>query len=430
MPGVMRSSGRRTLLATLLGALLALGIAAAPAGAVSCAERCRTFDAPGAAAAVAKGPDGNVWYAGPGAIGRITPRGEVARFDAPTTAASDIEAGPDGGMWFTAPGLVGRMATDGTVTLTKSVSGTPGPIAPATDGSMWFTGSGGAVSRVAPDGGLSRLLVSGRSSTTRATGGPGSMVTGPDGALWFTQSNPAGLGRIAPDGSVTEMPLSAFGRDLGGLTVGPDGGLWFTAPSARMVGRLSPTTGRLLSFRTSWNPYAITAGPSHAIWFAMTDSGRWTVTRMVPAGYMSFFGVSGPVRGLAAGADDGIWMTRDGAVERLEPFLGAHPIRTRRLKVNQFAGSTSLRLLCPKYDLVLCAGTVTLRAGGRKVGSAPFSQRSFDAPATRLLLNRLGRRLTRRSREVAVMATINQHDAGGTWRRSEHAFTLVNPRVR
>jgi len=426
----MARPARISLLACLLAALAA-PVAAGPAAAVPCAERCRTFEAPGAAGAIDRGPDGNLWFAAAGAIGRISPQGQVARFDAPTTAGSDVEAGPDGGVWFTGPGLVGRMATDGTVTLTRPVSGGPGPIA-AADGGMWLAASGGAVSRVAPDGGLSHLLDPTRSApapTTRAAGGPGSMVTGPDGALWFTQANPAGLGRMAPDGHVTEFPLPAFGRDLGGLTLGPDGGLWFTAPSARMVGRLSPSTGRVLSFRTSWNPHAITAGPSHAVWFAMTDRGRWTVARLVPAGYMSFFGVSGPVRGLAAGADDGIWMSGDGEIERLEPFLGAFPIRTRRLRVNQFAGSTSLRLLCPKYDLVLCAGTVTLRAGGRKLGSAPFSQRSFDAPATRVLLNRLGRRLTRARREVRVVATLDQRDAGGTRRVAEHAFTLVNPRV-
>jgi virginiamycin B lyase len=428
-----RAHARAFAAALALVAVWALAVAA-PAGAVPCAERCRSFDAPGAAGAVAKGPDGNLWYAGNGAIGRITPAGEVARFAAPTTSASDLEAGPDGGLWFTAPGLVGRMATDGTVTLTRSVAGTPGPIAPAADGAMWFTASGGVVSRVAPDGGLARLLVPGRnnpSPTTRATGGAGSMVAGPDGALWFAMGNPAALGRIGADGKVTEHPLPGIGRqELGGVAAGPDGGLWFTVPNARLVGRLSPTTGRTITFRTSWNPHAIAAGPSHAIWFAMTDSGRWTVTRMVPAGYMTFFQVPGPVRGLAAGADYGIWMAGDQEIERLESFMGAHPIRTRRLKVNPFAGSTSLRLLCPKYDLVLCAGTVTLGANGRKIGSAPFSQRSFDAPATRILLNRLGRRLTSRRREVEVVATLDQRDAGGTRRVARYAFTLVNRRVR
>jgi hypothetical protein len=195
-----------------------------------------------------------------------------------------------------------------------------------------------------------------------------------------------------------------------------------------MIGRLSPTTGRTASFRTSWNPYAITAGPSHAIWFAMTDRGRWTLTRMVPAGYMSFFQMPGQVNGLAAGPDDGVYITRGSAVDRFEPFLGAYPIRRRTLPVNPFAGSISMRLFCPKFDLVSCAGNIVLRWKGRVVARTPFSQRVNDAPATRLLLNGLGRRLARRSARVRVIATFTQHDQGGVTRVSEHAFYLVRKR--
>jgi hypothetical protein len=253
------------------------------------------------------------------------------------------------------------------------------------------------------------------------------MVKGPDGALWFVHSDPAGIGRIDPsDGHVTEYGLpSSFDSELAGIAAGPDGGLWFTAPKARMVGRISPTTGHVTSFHTSWNPYAITAGPSHAVWFAMTDSGRWTITRLVPAGYMAFFQVSGQVNGLAAGPDDGIYIAKGASVERLEPFIGAYPIRKRKLKVNPFAGSISMRLYCPWYDLVSCTGRIVVRWHDQVVASTPFSQRVNDAPATRLLLNGLGRRVTRRSARVPVTATITQHDQGGTTRVSQHNFTLV-----
>jgi hypothetical protein len=252
------------------------------------------------------------------------------------------------------------------------------------------------------------------------------MVRGADGALWFVHSDPAGIGRIASDGTLTEYPVpGGFGSELAGITAGPDGGLWFTAPRARMVGRMSPATGNVTGFRTSWNPYAITSGPSHAVWFAMTDSGRWTITRLVPAGYMAFFQVPGPVKGLAAGPDDGIYITHGSTVERLEPFIGAYPIRNRKLPVNPFAGSITMRLYCPWYDLVSCAGKIVVRWHDQVVAAMPFSQRVNDAPATRLLLNGLGRRITRRSGNVAVTATITQHDQGGTAREHSYDFTLV-----
>jgi virginiamycin B lyase len=416
------------LLAALLGSLAL----AAPALAVRCGEdRCRTFAAAaGADGAMASGPDGAVWFAGQGFVGRLTPGGDVQKFPAPTTGASDVEAGPDGGIWFTGPGLVGRMDTAGTITFQRPVSGTPGPIAPAADGSMWLTSSTGFLSRVAADGDLTRLAIPSKGGATasaaRPVGGPGTMVKGPDGALWFVHSDPAGIGRIDADGHVTELPVPAsFGSELAGITAAPDGGLWFTAPRARMVGRMSATTAHVTGFRTSWNPYAITSGPSHAVWFAMTDSGRWTVTRLVPAGYMAFFQVPGPVKGLAAGPDDGIYISHGSSVERLEPFIGAWPIRHRKLKVNPFAGSISMRLYCPWYDLVSCAGKIVVRWHDQVVATQPFSQRVNDAPATRLLLNRLGRRLTKHSRSVPVTATITQHDQGGTMRERTYDFSLV-----
>ncbi|MDX6650281.1 MAG: virginiamycin lyase [Solirubrobacteraceae bacterium] len=415
-----REMRRLPFLAVLLAALAA----AAPAAATPCAERCRAWDAPGASGAIARGPDGNVWYAGPGVIGRITTAGQVTRFAAPTVAGSDVEAGPDGGLWFTAPGLVGRMATDGNVNFTRSVAGSAGPIAPGPDGSMWLAGSGGSVARVAPDTGLLRLPPSGPGGAGRGAAAD-SLARGPDGALWFALSNPATLRRVGPDGQVTDRPLSGFGRDLAGITAGPDGGMWFTAPGARLVGRISPATGRVISFRTSWTPGAIAAGPSGAVWFAMSDQGRWTVVRLLPSGYMGYFQVPGPVRGLAAGADDGLWMSGNDRIERLEPFLGAYPIRTRRLNVSPFTGATGLRLFCPLYDLVYCAGRIVLRAGGRVVGSSEFAQRANDAPATRIPLNRFGVRLVAARRVVAAVATIDQHDQGGTARRAQYAVTLV-----
>jgi virginiamycin B lyase len=417
----------------LLALLAVLGVVAS-ASAVPCgADRCKSFPAGGADGAIAPGPDGNVWFAGSGFIGRLTRGGDVTRFPAPTTAGSDVEAGPDNGIWFTAPGTVGRMSTDGQITLHRDVSGGPGPIAPAADGAMWFTSAGGFLSRVASDGDALRSLLPGGRAQARASRAgetPDTMVRGPDGALWIAQSNPAGLARVGADGHVTEVALPQFGHDLGGITAGPDGGLWFTAPSARLIGRFSPTTGRINSFRTSWNPYAITSGPSHAIWFAMTHQGRWTLTRMVPAGYMSFFQVPGPVRGMAAGPDDGVYLAKGATIERFEPFLGAYPIRRRALPVNPFAGSISMRLFCPKFDLVFCAGTIVLRWKGQEVAQTAFSQRVNDAPATRLLLNGLGRRLARRSARVRVIATITQHDQGGVTRVSEHAFYLVRKRRR
>ncbi|MDQ6915590.1 MAG: hypothetical protein M3155_07240, partial [Actinomycetota bacterium] len=238
----------------------------------------------------------------------------------------------------------------------------------------------------------------------------------------------AAIGRLGPDGAVTDYPLPGeFGDQIGGIAAGPDGGIWFTAPKAFRVGRLS-TRGEFSSYHTSWNPYAIAAGPSHSIWFAMTDSGRWTIVRMVPAGYMTFWQVPGQVRSLGVGPDGAIYITKDSSIERMLPFLGAYPIRGRNPPVAPRSHAVTLRFLCPMFDLVYCAGNVTLTYAGKAVGSVPFSQRAYDAPSTRLVLNRYGVGLVRRMGGVPVTATLTQHDAGGSWRQSTFTYVLQRRR--
>jgi virginiamycin B lyase len=417
-----------TALIAALGAILAL---AAPAGAVPCeTARCATFSAPGATGPVVAGSDGNLWFLGDGFVGRMDLRGGVTRFPAPVGPGSDLTAGPDGALYFTAPGLVGRMGTDGQFTLTRSGLNGAGAIATTADGTLWLGGAGAVmrlrsadvVDRAVPD--VSRLATA-QVAASRSVSGPSSLVRGPDGALWFAQSGRAAIGRLAPDGTVTDYPLPPeFGDQIGGIVAGPDGGIWFTAPKGFRVGRLSTRSGNFSSYRTSWNPYTITAGPSHSIWFAMTDSGRWSIVRMVPAGYMSFWQVPGTVRGLGVGPDGAVYITKDSSIERLLPFLGAYPIRSRNLPVSPFTQAISMRLLCPMYDLIYCAGNITVRHGQRVVGTAPFSQRAFDAPATRMVLNAYGRGVVRRLGRVPVTATLVQHDAGGSWRTSSYDFAL------
>jgi virginiamycin B lyase len=71
----------------------------------------------GSPAAMAEGPDGNVWFIDGGALIRVVPDGTMAEFPAfppnPSQLAPipvDLTAGPDGAIWFTArsPSIIGR----------------------------------------------------------------------------------------------------------------------------------------------------------------------------------------------------------------------------------------------------------------------------------------------------------------------------------
>src|SRR5262245_53933133 len=67
--------------------------------------------------------------------------------------------------------------------------------------------------------------------------GPSGITAGPDGNLWFTESYGLAIGRITPQGVVTEFSASG---DSAGIAAGPDGNLWFTEYYGNKIGRITP----------------------------------------------------------------------------------------------------------------------------------------------------------------------------------------------
>ncbi len=73
------------------------------------------------------------------------------------------------------------------------------------------------------------------------------LVVGPDGNLWFTETIGNNVGRITPDGAITELAVPT-GRPGGNTTsspawlvVGPDGNLWFGEGAGSKIGRVTIT---------------------------------------------------------------------------------------------------------------------------------------------------------------------------------------------
>src|SRR6185437_8369282 len=96
-------------------------------------------------------------------------------------------------------------------------------------------------------------------------GEPLEIIKGPDGNLWFTIDNTGpremdssgnelfpikgSIGKITPDGKITEFPLPDAGnKDIDDdvdsfyftLTAGSDGNIWFTEAEANKVGKITP----------------------------------------------------------------------------------------------------------------------------------------------------------------------------------------------
>ncbi len=232
-------------------------------------------------AAIAGGPEGNVWFAenaGPGGVGRITPSGMISEFTAGISGTVEgIALGPDGNLWFTEPAQekIGRITPSGTVTEFSVPSGVitpakPAEIAAGRDGNLWFTipsGQGG-IGRITPTGTITEFT-SGLTSNSKPQG----IAAGPDGNLWFTETaNPARIGRITPEGKITEFSsgLTANSKPQS-IAAGPNGNLWFTEEAnPGRIGRIT-TTGTITQYETGLpsniRPEGITAGTDGNVYF-------------------------------------------------------------------------------------------------------------------------------------------------------------------
>jgi virginiamycin B lyase len=261
---------------------------------------------------IAAGPDGALWFANGGAIGRITTSGMVTVFrirsNENTSAAGGIAAGPDGALWFTEVSHIGRITTSGAIAefpVPTSPHGVSG-IATGPDGALWYTVGAGKIGRITTSGVVTEFPV----PTTLSA--PFGITAGPDGAMWFTEGASLKIGRITTSGAITEFPTSQGGA-LFGITPGPDGALWFGAEG--YIGRITtsgtftkypypnPSVGRIAT--------SIATGPDGALWFTDASTTN-SIGRITTSGSITEFqiptGNSNPL-GIVAGPDGAMWFT-------------------------------------------------------------------------------------------------------------------------
>ena len=176
------------------------------------------------------------------------------------------------------------------------------------DGAVWFGESRTAkIGRVAPDGAITEF-----STTTGSP--PYQLATGPDGNIWFVDGG--SIGRMTPTGQVTYFQgasdgMGGFGNPLD-ITAGPEGALWF-ADGVNRIGKIT-TTGVVTVFPVPHSqghgayPYSIAAGPDGNLWF--TDGDNQEIGRMTPTGALTDFPVTGfrPFD-ITAGPDGAMWFT-------------------------------------------------------------------------------------------------------------------------
>jgi virginiamycin B lyase len=138
------------------------------------------------------GADGNVWFgardpnsSGP-VIRRITPTGAVTEFPSPDQPSA-MTLGPDGNVWYFAIGAVGRITPAGDIKgySVRLTDGPPVSITTGPDGNLWAVGyppvdTNYQVARVTPSGTVTMYEFP--THPLNLTG----ITAGPDGNLWVS----------------------------------------------------------------------------------------------------------------------------------------------------------------------------------------------------------------------------------------------------
>ncbi|MGH7490533.1 MAG: virginiamycin B lyase family protein, partial [bacterium] len=177
---------------------------------------------------ITTGPDGNLWFTygvgyngNGGGIGKITLDGILTKYPLPASRTNNpprsITKGPDGNLWFTipgdvplfappdagpgTPGQIGRITSKGVITLFPPAKSDSNPVAvtPGPDGNLWFTDTDHNIGRITPDGHITEFPVPTIAGITYIPWG--GIVTGKDSNLWFATLG--GIGKITPNGKVT-----------------------------------------------------------------------------------------------------------------------------------------------------------------------------------------------------------------------------------
>jgi streptogramin lyase len=270
---------------------------------------------------IAPGPDGNVWFTedSNNAVGRITPGAVITEFTAgfPTGNPRGIVSGPDGNLWVAMAGGDGAIASvtkAGEVTeYPVPTAGDPNDIAVGSDGNLWYVDPAASlIGRITPEGSITEF-----SDGLTLGAEPSAIAKGPDGALWFTETAAGRIGRITTAGVVTEFSSGLSGSsEPADIAKGPDGNLWFTETAdPGGIGRITPQ-GDIDEFSSGLTmnsgPFGIAPGPDGALWFTeSTAPGR--IGRITTEGDITEYssGLSSIVNpwSIAEGTDGNMWFT-------------------------------------------------------------------------------------------------------------------------
>ncbi len=141
---------------------------------------------------------------------------------------------------------------------------------------------------------------------------PRGLVVASDGSIVFAEEYGHAIGRIVPNGAVSETPIAGFPAEI---TVDSAGNLWFTEPLlADSVVKVQPTNqttrytipavGPAEPFPTG---IVAQPAPSTTVWF--TNPGTNTIGSIDANGNIATFPAAGSPNGIVIGADNALYFT-------------------------------------------------------------------------------------------------------------------------
>ena len=234
---------------------------------------------------IAAGPDQNLWLTldSPTAIGRLSPRGALKVFPlGPKLAGGQrynfplaITNGPSNSLWFitsTAKNdFIVQISTSGAMTAHRLPTNSRAQwMAFGKDGNLWFTDfANDKIGKLNPNGALTEY------SVTTLSAGPLGICQGPDGNMWFVEYGANKVGSITASGTIHEYRVPTPASGVTDITAGSDGALWFTEELVGKIGRIT-TSGSVaeLPLKSAYpRPYEITSGSDKNVWFTEPGMG-------------------------------------------------------------------------------------------------------------------------------------------------------------
>lgn len=240
-----------------------------------------------------------------------------------------IVAGSDGNLWFTidrtgmrgtylgevlAPviGSIARITTDGIITefplpgstykyVDNSVDSVSFAITAGSDGNLWFTeAEANKIGKITPQGVITEYPLSDKEMQPR------SITAGPDGNIWFMRSGKQGsmLASMTTTGTIIkEIPIPGY--DYGqALTFGSDGNLWFRGADYYSIAKVT-SDGIYSQFNTNGSPVSIIPESNNTLWIG---SNGGSLSNITTDGVITSYPTPGePAWELAKDADNNIW---------------------------------------------------------------------------------------------------------------------------